>query len=102
MARTIEQAKELIESLRPMQENPTDGYIFPCPRCGHDRMNPVAVRNALSRRADVYICDQCGMDEAMMDMAGIPPLPFNEWAMVEGFDSNDDEEEYEKEEDEDE
>jgi predicted RNA-binding Zn-ribbon protein involved in translation (DUF1610 family) len=94
MARTIEQAKELIESLIPLQENPPeDGYIFPCPRCGHDRMDKNPVRNALSRRANVYICNSCGMEEALLDAAGKDPLPLNEWAMVQGFDSEDDESE---------
>ncbi|WP_273223135.1 hypothetical protein [Geosporobacter ferrireducens] len=49
-------------------------------------MNQGVIQNALSRRADVYICNQCGMDEAMMDMANMPPLSLNEWAMVKGFD----------------
>jgi len=94
MARTIEQAKELIESLLPLQENPPeDGYIFPCPRCGHDRMDRNPVRNALSRRAKVYICNECGMEEALLDAAGKDPLPLNEWAMVKGFDSEDEEDE---------
>ena len=39
MTRTIEQAKELIESLRPIQEDETSDYTFPCPRCGHDCMD---------------------------------------------------------------
>lgn len=96
MARTIEEAKRLIESLKTMQENPADGYTFPCPRCGHERMNENPVRNSLSRRADVYICNECGMDEAMMDMAGILPLPLNEWAMVQGFDNSDEDDEEEE------
>ena len=87
MARTIEQAKELIESLRPIQEDGTSDYTFPCPRCGYDRMDNNPVKNALSRRADVYICNQCGTEEALMDMAGKEPLPLNQWAMVLGFDS---------------
>lgn len=87
MARTIEQAKELIESLRPIQEDETSDYTFPCPRCGHDRMDKNPVRNALSRRADVYICNECGREEAILDMLGKEPLPLNEWAMVLGFDS---------------
>ncbi len=93
MQKTTEEAKLLIESLLTLQENPTDGYVFPCPRCGHDRMDQRPIRNALSRRAKVYICDQCGMDEAMLDTAGKPPLPLNEWAMIRGFDEDDDDEE---------
>ncbi len=96
--RTIEQAKELVESLRPLQEDPTDGYVFPCPRCGHNRMDAKPVRNALSRYADVYICNPCGMEEAMLDAAGLPPMPLNEWGMVIGFDEDESGEEEEEEE----
>jgi predicted RNA-binding Zn-ribbon protein involved in translation (DUF1610 family) len=99
MARTIEQAKELIESLRPLQENPpADGYTFPCPRCGHYRMDRNPVRNALSRRADVYICSTCGTEEAILDMLGKEPLPLNQWAMVLGFDNEEEDEGYQDDE----
>ena len=38
-------------------------------------------RNALSRRATVYICDACGMQEALEDMMdSITPL--TAWAIV--------------------
>lgn len=77
-------AKGLIESLKEIQES---GFIFefPCPRCGHTKMCAPPVRNAISRYADVYICSDCGMDEAMMDFAGMPPLPFTQWGMALGF-----------------
>ena len=79
--KTIDEAKALIESLMPMQKN---GERFPCPRCGQNRMDENPVRNALSRHADVYICDACGMDEALRDMIG-SPLPLNEWSMATSF-----------------
>lgn len=91
MARSIEEAKKLIESLLKMQEDNELNYVFPCPRCGHDCMDEKPVRNALSRRADVYICNACGIDEALLDMAGKEPLPLNEWSMVIGFDDLQDE-----------
>lgn len=72
-------AKARIESLMSRQKR---GEALPCPRCGQDRMNENPVRNALSRRASVYICDECGTDEALRDMAGMPPLPFGEWSMA--------------------
>jgi len=87
---TIEEARELIESLKAMQENPEGGYVFPCPRCGHHRMEKASVRNALSRRADVYICSECGTDEAMRDMTGQDPMPLDQWAIVLGLDNNND------------
>lgn len=88
---TEEWAKELVEGLGEMQHNGT-GEGFPCPRCGHDRMDDVIVRNALSRYADVYICSQCGTDEALRDMAGKGSLPFLEWGMPMGFVNNSDDE----------
>jgi len=79
--KTVEEAKLLIEGLMPLQER---GEKFPCPRCGYDRMNEKLVRNALSRHAHVYVCDECGMDEAIRDMVG-NPLPLNEWSMAISF-----------------
>lgn len=73
------EARALIESFSQKQQ----GGHFACPRCGHMRMNAEGItRNALSRRATVYICDTCGTVEALEDMTGrIKPLA--EWAIVE-------------------
>lgn len=38
-------------------------------------------RNALSRRADVYICDAYGVAEAVEDMMG-DRTPLTEWAIA--------------------
>ncbi len=73
--------KKLIESLKPMQEKTID-EIFPCPRCGHNRMDKDPIRNALSRRVDVYICTTCGREEALLDLLKKKPLPLNKWAIV--------------------
>ena len=83
---TIEQARRMLEGLCKMQE---EGLAtgLPCPRCGHPRMRDRLVENSLSRRVDVHICNVCGMDEALRDMAGSAPLPLNEWGMIRGFDS---------------
>lgn len=83
--RTIEEAKAMLEELGRMQEEGRAAGL-PCPRCGRFRMDDNPVRNAMSRRAKVYICDQCGMDEALLDMAKKEPLPLNQWGMVLGFD----------------
>ena len=40
---------------------------MPCPRCGADTMKHPLHTNALSRMADVYICDACGTTEATME-----------------------------------
>lgn len=84
--RTIEQAKQMLEELGRMQKK--GQTLEPrCPRCSYPRMRDRLVENSFSRRADVHICNVCGMDEALCDMAGSPPLPLNEWRMVCGFDS---------------
>ena len=51
-----------------------------CPRCGQHRMNADVFRNSLSRIADIYICNNCGMDEALY-AAGLikTTVPLNEW-----------------------
>lgn len=81
---SIEKARALIESLTPIQEDPT-AETLPCPRCGHNKMKHPAVKNALSRRATVYICSECGQEEAIMDALGTKPLPLDKWAMPLAF-----------------
>ena len=75
---TNDEAKVMIENLCQLQEA---GEHFPCPRCGH-KMKSKITHNALSRRAHIYICERCGMDEALLDATGRPPLPLNKWAMI--------------------
>ena len=69
--------KKKIEALMTRQEN---GEHMACPRCGKDQMDPKLVHNALSRYANVYICDSCGLMEAMNDFVGIPALQYLDWA----------------------
>lgn len=42
------------------------GYSRTCPRCGGKLKDRLGT-NALSRRADVYVCDDCGIAEAIAD-----------------------------------
>ena len=58
-----EQMKNRLADLKARQEA---GEHMPCPRCGRDTMKPVLHTNALSRIADIYICDACGSAEAML------------------------------------
>ena len=51
-----------------------------CLRCGQPLDHRLVI-NALSRYADVHICEACGMDEALRD-ANRCPLPLTEWAAV--------------------
>ena len=53
-----------------------------CPRCGCDSMNKDAARNALSRRADIMICNICGNVEAVEDMVG-QKLSLDKWKLIE-------------------
>ena len=64
-------ATEKIGRFAPLQRK----YNWPCPRCGQWTMDRDPVRNALSRRAQIYICDQCGTEEAFEDFYGkVTPL----------------------------
>lgn len=56
-------------------------FISACPRCGIRSMSKPMHRNALSRRADIYICDECGMEEAVKDMLGKSDT-IDEWHAV--------------------
>lgn len=75
--KTSGQAKAIIEEFAKVQE----GGFFPCPRCGRMVMNEKPTRNALSRCAQVYICDECGTDEAMRAFAR-KLMPLEEWYIV--------------------
>ena len=54
---------------------------MPCPRCGRDEMNEDVHRNALSRHADIYVCDNCGTAEAMLIFMN-NPLPLTQWNCI--------------------
>lgn len=68
---------EIIERMQEIQK--AGGLI--CPRCGRMSMDKVLLHNALSRVADVYVCPDCGMDEALRDFGRIP-LPVEEWVLA--------------------
>lgn len=70
--------KTVLEGLGQAQRQEVS--IGACPRCGYRPMNPKLMFNPLSRYADIFICESCGMEEAMMAAAHQPPLPFAEWA----------------------
>ena len=70
-------AKRAVDDFAAAQE---DGVHF-CPRCGRWTVKEKLHTNALSRHADVYICDACGNDEAVREMKG-DPLPLKDWAIA--------------------
>ena len=57
------------------------GEHMRCPRCGADTMKAPIHTNALSRHMDIYICDACGMQEAILDYTHAP-LPIEAWAAL--------------------
>ena len=69
------------KALADLRARQTAGEWMPCPRCGRDTMKPALHTNALSRHADgIYICDECGSAEAMLDFMN-NPLPTEMWAI---------------------
>lgn len=70
---------DLISKLLDLKARQESGEHMRCPRCGNDTMKMRLHTNALSRHADVYICDSCGTNEAMLDFMN-NPLPLSEWA----------------------
>lgn len=58
-----------------------------CPRCG-DEMPGSLHTHAVSRRADIIICDMCGVKESLEDavqagvMKGEEPMPIEDWYIV--------------------
>lgn len=81
MKMTNQERKAYLESVKKAQlsENP-HGSIHRCPRCGADMKKDI-LHNALSRHADVYICDACGTDEAVRDW-GKNVLPLFDWFVI--------------------
>ena len=61
-----------------------------CPRCGAKPDCYDHQQQALSRRADIQICNRCGTEEALEDIAwgGHQNLPLADWAIVKGAGSN--------------
>ena len=52
-----------------------------CPRCGAKESQENRLL-ALSRRADITVCEQCGMVEALEDAGMLEHMPLKEWAVV--------------------
>lgn len=50
-----------------------------CPRCG--RSMPHLERHAVSRRADIIVCDSCGTEEALEDAGMSEKKPLFTWAV---------------------
>lgn len=68
-------------TLLDLKTRQANGEHMSCPRCGQGTMNPSIHRNALSRHADIYVCDDCGTAEAMLVVMR-NPLPLPQWACL--------------------
>ena len=57
-----------------------------CPRCGAKPDCYDHQQQALSRRADIQICNRCGTEEALEDIAwgGQQKMHLADWAIVKG------------------
>ena len=74
--------KRIDEKLLRLKAEQEAGRYTLCPRCGRDTMFPKRTQ-ALSRLADIRVCESCGMDEAKLaymrnpgtlyDWAGLQP-----------------------------
>ncbi len=73
-------AKGILKTVREMQ-NASLLYNLPCPRCGHMRMRSRLAENAASRHADIYICPDCGTNEALRDEKQ-NALPLQGWFII--------------------
>ena len=71
---------EIKSRLLDLKTRQDAGEKMLCPRCGRNTIKAPLGHNALSRYANLYICDECGMTEAMLDMMR-NPLPLEQWAM---------------------
>lgn len=67
----------LLLDLRARQDA---GEKMPCPRCGRNELRVPLTHNSLSRYADLYVCDECGLTEAGLAMMN-NPLPLEQWAV---------------------
>lgn len=58
--------RRIQERLERIQAEQIAGKHRACPRCGRDSMQDPPTRNALSRICKLYVCGDCGMDEAKL------------------------------------
>ena len=70
------QIEKRLADLKAKQES---GEYTLCPRCGLPTMKKDLYTNALSRIADIMVCDDCGMSEAKLAFMG-NPMPLTQWA----------------------
>lgn len=85
--KTIKEATKILKDLGVIQQQGHAAGLL-CPRCGKQTMSEIITHNALSRSVDVYICDLCGMEEALAAFTNQPALPLNEWSIIRGLENS--------------
>lgn len=70
-------AKNILEKLYDKQ---LENFDCICPRCGK-KMREDLYTNALSRRVNVYICPECGLQEAAEDFVS-KQIQLTEWEYI--------------------
>ena len=76
----VEAATDAKMKVKAFAGKQKDGSPF-CPRCGKMTIRERLHTNALSRHAEIYVCDACGTDEALRDWIG-KPIPLRDWAVA--------------------
>lgn len=69
------------ERLLDLKARQAAGEYTLCPRCGQDTMKPDLYTNALSRVANIQVCDDCGLTEAKLAFMQAPTL-LTQWAAL--------------------
>ena len=73
--------KNLEKRLLDLKARQEKGTYTLCPRCGLPTMKPALHTNALSRIADIMVCDTCGVDEAKLAFMRMPGTLY-QWAAL--------------------
>lgn len=73
--------KVLLDFLMKKQREGFDkGQVQPCPRCLMNELDKDEIMNSTSRlNNNIYICNDCGNDEAFADIGMFPLVRAREW-----------------------
>jgi len=73
--------------LRQLDQQREREFFNGCLRCGLETMKPRLATNAMSRLEDVWVCDRCGVNEAMDEFAGTV-LEIPDWYVFQSVENN--------------
>lgn len=83
---TTEQKITFAMAMLAVNQRGKDNKDMTCPRCGKT-MHGKATTNALSRYYNVYICSDCGTEEALMDFYSHKSKPIEDWYVAKVLES---------------